>query len=58
MPDLSDLLPSPYAQPQPAAASLPGLPDLPSIDDLLIATPAEVPVVVTTPDLPDLDGLF
>ena len=58
MPDLSDLLPSPSAQPQPAAASLPGRTDLPSIDDLLIASPAEVPVVVTTPDLPDLDGLF
>lgn len=58
MPDLGDLLPPPSAQPQPAAASLPALPDLPSIDDLLIASPAEAPVAVMTPDLPNLDGLF
>ena len=55
MPDLDELLNAP---PAPSAVSPPSVPSLPDLDALLNSDSSPVQEAPTTPDLPDLEGLF
>jgi hypothetical protein len=55
MPDLDELLNAP---PAPSAVSPPLVPSLPDLDALLNSDSSPVQEAPTTPDLPDLEGLF
>jgi hypothetical protein len=55
MPDLDELLKPP---PAPSAVSPPLVPSLPDLDALLNSDSSPVQEAPTTPDLPDLEGLF
>ena len=55
MPDLDELLNAP---PAPSAVSPPSVPSLPDLDALLNNASSPAQEAPTTPDLPDLEGLF